>query len=328
MEFDSDEDILKGEASFLDAVYFEIEKKVDDEIKSIKDFNQPRHGFPVPLQPGDKDKGRVMCTVFALPAAKKGTMILVQVLAHHGEKSKEAHSFAAEAYETAKRVGIKPAPPAAPNGTELMFELRMKGVLIRDPIQAITWKGNTTGVAFAVKIPGNYSANRLTGAVLIFQNSTPLGMIRFRVNVQQKEGEPTPVQRLAPLGEAEIFRCAFVSYAHEDREEIRRRMQTLLSMKSDYFQEIFTQGPGEKWEEELSNKMDKTDVFLLFWSPAANNSPWVKTQISYALNCKQGEEEKPPEIIPVITGAPPPPELPPELKHLPLNEKMLNLGKK
>jgi tetratricopeptide (TPR) repeat protein len=322
--FDSKEELLKDEDPFSDEeAYLEIEKNVDNELKSIKKFNQSKPSLTLPVEHHSKDKQQVMCTVFSPPLVKIGSKILVQVFAHLYEKSGEAQQMAKEFDADAKRRGAKSLHTAVPIGTELMFELKMKDAVIAEPIRTMIWNGYTESVAFDVKIPGNFTKNSKIGKVVISQNTVPIGMIIFKIKIQKIQDKIPTKPKPLPIGEAKIYKHAFVSYASEDRKEVLRRVQMLSLLKVDYFQDIIGLDPGERWEKKLYQKIDEADVFFLFWSNAARNSQWVRKEISYAIQRKQGIDENPPEIIPVIIEGPPAPAPPSELKHVHFNDKMI-----
>jgi tetratricopeptide (TPR) repeat protein len=324
MNFDSDEDLLKGESFFLDdGVYFEIEKNVAEELRSLRLLTQPRHGFPVPLRQEGENKNQVICTVFTSPTATKGSEILIQVFAYLFEKFKEAQLMANELAEAPEQSEAEALPAGPPNGTELVLELRMKDVHITHPIRVITWKGFAESVSYAVKIPKAVTQSSLIGKVIISLNRVPIGTIPFRVKIQKNPDSMPAAKRPLPLGDATVYRYAFIAYAAEDKEEVIRRVQRLSSMETGYFQEILIRESGDKGEEKSVQKMAKADVFFLFWSQAALQSEWVRKDISYALQRQQGDEGNSPDIIPVIIEGPPFPEPPPELKHVHFDDKIL-----
>ena len=102
-----------------------------------------------------------------------------------------------------------------------------------------------------------------------------------------------------------------------------RRVQMLKLLKINYFQDLLDLEPGIRWERELYKRIDTADVFYLFWSTSAKNSEWVRKEIQYALELKQGDDKLPPDIIPVIIEGPPVPEPPEELRHLHFNDRLV-----
>jgi hypothetical protein len=118
------------------------------------------------------------------------------------------------------------------------------------------------------------------------------------------------------------YRYAFISYASQDRTEVLKRVQMLDRTGVDYFQDLLSLDPGERWKRTLYRKIDDSDVFFLFWSTAAKQSEWVMKEVRYAIERRGGNEFAPPEIVPVIIEGPPP--VPPaELRDLHFNDKFL-----
>jgi hypothetical protein len=145
------------------------------------------------------------------------------------------------------------------------------------------------------------------------------------VTREQKDAAASAAAERA--GEYSRYHTAFVSYASKDRERVLPRVQALAAARIKVFQDFIELEPGERWERELYKHIDECDVFFLFWSQAAKASKWVCEETKYA-HARQGEnDERPPEIIPIIIEGPPPPEPPPELNFLQFNDKYLYLLK-
>ena len=102
-----------------------------------------------------------------------------------------------------------------------------------------------------------------------------------------------------------------------------KRVQMLDRVSIDFFQDVLSLEPGERWAKELYKHIDESDVFFLFWSTAAKNSEWVLKDVRYAIDRHAGDETAPPEIIPVLIEGPPPVLPPPELEELHFNDRFL-----
>jgi hypothetical protein len=92
---------------------------------------------------------------------------------------------------------------------------------------------------------------------------------------------------------------------------------------TEFFQDLLSLEPGERWERALYREIDKSDVFYLFWSSAAKRSQWVMKEVEYALKRKGNDDAAPPAIVPVIIEGPPPVAPPPELAHLHFNHHII-----
>jgi len=105
---------------------------------------------------------------------------------------------------------------------------------------------------------------------------------------------------------------------------VLKRVQMLKRLKVRCFQDVLDLEPGDRWEEELYRHIDRSDLFLLFWSRAAKGSAWVMREVKYALR-RQGERAGGlPEVVPVVLEGPPIPAPPPELQHLHFNDQILS----
>ena len=92
---------------------------------------------------------------------------------------------------------------------------------------------------------------------------------------------------------------------------------------TEFFQDLLSLEPGERWERALYREIDKSDVFYLFWSSAAKQSEWVMKEVDYAIKRKGNDDFAPPAIVPVIIEGPPPVAPPPELAHLHFNHHII-----
>jgi hypothetical protein len=109
-------------------------------------------------------------------------------------------------------------------------------------------------------------------------------------------------------------------YAAEDRAQVLDRVQMLRLMEIDYFQDLLSLDPGERWERELFRQIEESDLFLLFWSHHARASSWVRREALHALASGENDEFAPPQICPLILEGPPVAEPWEELAHLHFND--------
>lgn len=265
----------------------------------------------------------VECSVFAPPAAARGVTLMVQVFAHLREQAEEAARMAAEFDEEARRRAVKTLSSKIARGSALMFDLTIANWELADPVQSLTWNGNAESVQFFVDVPPNCKPGNVPCKLTVSQNSVPLGHISFMLKVAES-ADATPQLESAPAGEsAKRYSYAFVSYASADRSEVIERVQMLETMGIKYFQDVLSLDPGDRWEKKLYENIDKCDLFLLFWSHAAKESPWVMKEVEYAIARKHGNDDTPPEIKPVIIEGPPLVPPPENLKQLHFNDRLL-----
>jgi hypothetical protein len=265
---------------------------------------------------------RVSSSVFAPPAVERGDTFFVQVFAHLPEQATRVEAIA-QTYDSAAR-------PRASFGLDsrvkqderLTFELRLPGLNVDDRVQSLVWTGQPGSVQFGVAVPADFSPRTVVGTVTVSRDSVPMGHIKFKVDICEPEAARDR-DRNPERGDLHRYSRAFISYASADRKEVLKRTQMLAGVGIDFFQDLLSLEPGQRWERQLYREIDECDVFFLFWSSAAKKSPWVLKEVQYAMQRNGGSELAPPEILPVIIEGPPPIEAPPELAHLHMNDRMI-----
>ena len=266
---------------------------------------------------------RLSTSVFAPPAVEPGAIFLVQVFAHLPDQEAWVATLAGEFDETAQRRATVGLEPGVIESERLSFELLLPGLHVDDPVRSMVWNGRPQAVQFGVSVPTSFGPQAVIGTVTISRDLVPIGHLKFKVTVRDPGDTPSPVAKSAPTHGMHHYRKAFISYAAADRNEVLKRTQMLAGVGIEFFQDILTVGPGERWERRLYTEIDLCDVFLLFWSSAAKKSPWVLKEVQYALMLQRGSVFARPEILPVIVEGPPPVPPPEELAHLHFNDRMI-----
>jgi hypothetical protein len=248
---------------------------------------------------------------------------MIQAFIHFAEQLSEAHKLATSFDEGSTLRGFNTFSTALPKGSKLTLHLLMPGLDIDEPLQNVEWQGRPEPVQFAVYVPPAKSLVNVVGQVRVLLDNVPIGSIKFLLKIV--EGKISEQEKLPRRIEEKFhhYDKAFVSYASEDRLEVLKRVQILKALRIEFFQDVLSLEPGERWGKELYKNIDGSDLFLLFWSSAAKRSEWVMKEIRYAINRKGGNDFLPPDIIPVIIEGPPPPSPPPELEHLHFNDHLI-----
>ena len=201
------------------------------------------------------------------------------------------------------------------------MHLELPGLAVDAPDQAVVWRGRIESLQFGVQVPSDLSQSTVIGQLTVSLDGLPVGVLRFKLKVAAAE---QPVGDLQPAGHfAKRYRKAFISYSSEDRAEVLKRVQMLKANGIDFFQDILSLEPGQRWEAALYREIGDCDVFYLFWSTSAKHSPWVQKELQYAWDRKAGSDERPPEIMPIPLEGPPIPVPPDYLGHLHFNDALL-----
>jgi len=264
----------------------------------------------------------VQCTVFAPPSVVAGQRALVQVFAHVPADAERVKALAAEYDDESKARGSKALDREVRRGTELVIALSVPGIEIDESIRGLVWRGQPDAVQFVLSVPAAFAGRDLVGTVYVSQDRVPFGHVKFVLRCRRAEEQPAQ-DPTSPEQRWKRYAHAFISYASADRAEVLKRVQMLARCRIDFFQDLLTLDPGERWQRALYKMIDRSDVVFLFWSRAARDSEWVRKEIQYALDRKAGNEVAAPEIVPIIIEGPPPVPAPPELAALHFNDPFL-----
>ena len=119
--------------------------------------------------------------------------------------------------------------------------------------------------------------------------------------------------------EARRYKHTFFSYASQDRPVVVRYTHAWALLRMRFFQDFLSLDPGERWERRLYEQIDRSDLFLLFWSTSASRSEHVRKEAGYALARRTGGQEL--DILPVVIEGPPCPAPPDSLAEIHFNDR-------
>lgn len=288
---------------------------------SKKIFN---YGIPSPPIESPRDEqptDEVTCTVYSPKKITLGSEFLIQAFIHTEQQTAELDKLATSADEDTERRAAARLIEKIAIGTKLDLQLMMDDFIIDEPVISLKWDGKINSAQFIVKTPAEYQHNAVFGRIIVLENSIPIGQLKFKITVIEKNTDADVEGRNS--SSMVRFKQAFISYASPDRNEVLKRVQMLNLARIKFFQDLLTLEPGEEWEKLIYDYINTSDVFFLFWSKAASESPWVKKELLHALEIKKKHEEALPEIIPVIIEGPPPAKPPEELSFLHFNDKFI-----
>lgn len=291
---------------------------------SVEDESLP----PPPTAEAGPAADELLCSVYSPRLAAPGDEILVQAFAHLEEQEEEVAALSAAADPSAAKVGERHLDERVLEGERLGFHLTLRGAEIDVPDQEFVWRREPLAAQFGVYFPDTSQPRDAVGTVLVTKGGVPVGHVKFTLRiVTRAEKEDAAADVAERQGDYSRYRKAFVSYASKDREHVLPRVQALAAAHIDVFQDFVELEPGERWERGLYKHIDECDAFFLFWSRAASDSQWVRKEALYAHQRREGREDRPPEIIPIIIEGPPPVAPPEELNFLHFNDKYIYLLK-
>ena len=278
----------------------------------------------------------VDCTVFSPPSVARSDWLSVLVFVHRPDQHRETTALAHEIDQQAVQRAFKSLEVGIRPGSVVMFHIHVPGFEFPTTTERLVWPSRPVYVHFLGKARSETPVGTAIGNVTVSRDGVPVGSITFRVEIVAENQRPiaanalfpdTAAKRrrsLLPSGErVRRYKKAFISYASKDRPEVLKRVQMLRLVHIRYFHDLLKLRARRRWERELFRHIDRSDLFLLFWSTNAKESKWVLEEARYAIKRKAGNDFAPPDIVPVVIEGPPVPKPPDDLAHLHFNDYLL-----
>jgi hypothetical protein len=271
--------------------------------------------------PSEPDRKPVDCTVFAPDRVGREQSGLLQVFLHAPNERQQANADAVKSDREAKERGHKSLVLDAPVGTIFAFVVEIEGFEFLEQKDTLLWTGKPQAATFRFDVPKRSKWGLHTGTVRISIDEMPVGRIDFQIEVVRD----ARLARIQPAGkEARHYSSCFCSYSNLDREEMLKRLQGMKVSAPDMetFVDVLDLRSGDEWNPRIFEVIDKSDLFVVFWSKNACNSKWVKKESRYALKLSDQRHGRP-DFRPIPIEGPPIAPVPRGLKTRHFNDKIL-----
>ncbi|MGH3868103.1 MAG: protein kinase domain-containing protein [Pseudonocardiaceae bacterium] len=169
-------------------------------------------------------------------------------------------------------------------GSELLLEPWLDGGEM-EPLRV--WLRRTEpvhSVQFKLRAPASAEGGRLAGGMRVFLGVVLIAEVSFQVSVSATTPsnndtvERLPVQR---------FRQIFASYSHQDADVVHAVAHYASLIGDQYVIDMQSLRSGEVWAPRLAELIEQSDIFQLFWSHNAMESPHVQREWEYALQLRR-----------------------------------------
>lgn len=165
-------------------------------------------------------------------------------------------------------------------GTDLLFEPWMEAGEINPPTVSLRWEEPIHRVEFRLRVPLSADGRRIKGGVRVFAGPLLIGEVSFHLPVS---ATATAANATSTRDTARRFRQIFASYSHRDAEVVEAVERHVTLTGDRYLIDVRSLRSGETWNVRLRELIDAADIFQLFWSRNAMNSPFVQQEWEYAL---------------------------------------------
>ena len=133
----------------------------------------------------------------------------------------------------------------------------------------------------AVDAPLNESAD---GRITFFVEGVIVADVKLSVYVSRRAGHRVAAPQQAV---AKPYQAVFCSYSHKDTLVVERVERSSRMHFTKFLRDVHTLRSGERWNDRLLELIDEADIFQLFWSKPASDSPYVKQEWQYALALRE-----------------------------------------
>jgi len=169
-----------------------------------------------------------------------------------------------------------------PQGGEISFVPDVEGVQFNPPHHSFLWQEDEHTVQFRMRASNELDGQIARGRMSVFLGAVLVAdlTLKFRVSstvdLKASENERTAVT-------ATPYRKIFASYSHKDTEIVEQFEHYAEAFGDEYLRDVRTLRSGEEWNPRLLQLIDDADVFQLFWSQNAMESPYVRQEWTHAL---------------------------------------------
>ena len=195
--------------------------------------------------------------------------------------------------------------------------VRISGVHLRaePPTRAFEWNGRENLLSFVVAVEPQTPACVVPLCFEAFIEGVSVAFIPLSLTIGAESGA-----REVGMVSQPVLSSAFASYASDDAALVALCLSALKRWDPglDIFMDCLDLTPNEAWQGELKRVIPSKEVFLLFWSVNASESPWVAWELQQAKASKGLEWIRP---MPIDDPAIAPP--PDDLKHLHFGDRYL-----
>ena len=220
----------------------------------------------------------VYSSIFAPAEVKRKSHLQVQVYLHLYEESEKVKSLAKESDKNAERRDYIPLSLKLKKGDKVDVEFNIYGeTRLTSDRKSIVWQGSFTKCSFDYFVPNDIDVEELSSEANLFVNGVMIGEMRFLTQIVEVP------RNLNPEILSHRFNRIFISYAHQDAQQIKLLALAYKAQGVDYFYDRDSLAPGDVYEEKIFDYIDSSDLFVLCWSKNAAVSYYVAKEKGRAL---------------------------------------------
>jgi hypothetical protein len=251
-----------------------------------------RSPFPPPV--GDN----VQFTVYRPRAVVPDRWYTLIAFAHLAAKRREAPAEEPDPIEEVTRQAVRvlgereasthhritqDALQAVPREETLTFVPNVPGVEFNPPLRTFRWSEEVHREEFRLRAGPDLVGQTARGRLSVFLGDILLAEVSLAIPIDppaETPGDDAPTE----TEHARRYRKIFASYSHRDLHVVEQIERLAWALGDEYLRDWKHLRAGEMWDERLLQMIEEADVFQLFWSRHAMQSPYVQREYEHALS--------------------------------------------
>lgn len=175
------------------------------------------------------------------------------------------------------------ASQAVPHEAEITFVPFLPGFRFNPPQATFLFLEPIQKEEFRMAAPADLDGQTVRGRLSVYWGHILLADLTLRVRVDSRSRTLSPADVETEREAIRPYRDVFASYSHQDTPIVLEFERYLRTFGDRYLIDRDTLRAGQIWDDRLQGMIREADVFQLFWSRNAMQSPFVEKEWRYAL---------------------------------------------
>lgn len=230
---------------------------------------------------------KVDFSVVAPEKVKPGSSALVDVLMYTKSQRKIVQKAIRQAKEKATEAARSAGSVLVRQGSRVTVVLSSDDAAVAEGSETLLWSGEALDFQFRFSLPEGYAKKQADFSCNILFDGIHITRLYFSIAVNSAKTVPVKFVR-------KDSKKAFVSYSHKDKQRVVEQLYAIQSVapKLKFWMDSQSMAAGDSWRPAIVTAIKSADVFLLFWSLSAKESPEVRKEWEYALALEQAPKRR------------------------------------
>jgi hypothetical protein len=208
------------------------------------------------------------------------------------EVKRQAEQFLGQQQARAYQALTQDAPQPVPREGTLTFVPTVPGIEFNPPLRTFRWTESVHREEFRLRADASHAGQTAHGRLSVFLEDILLADVPLTIPVGQPgdtRGDDAP----AEAERARPYRKIFASYSHKDLHVVEQVEHLAVALGDEYVRDWKHLRAGEVWDVRLLELIEAADVFQLFWSRNAMESPYIRKEYEHALSLNRPQFVRP-----------------------------------